>query len=31
MGQNQAKPFWEQTYADKEVSTFSKGPTADVA
>ena len=24
------KPFWEQTYSDKNVSTFSKGPTADV-
>jgi len=24
------KPFWEQTYQDKTVSTFSKGPTADL-
>lgn len=24
------KPFWEQTYGDKSVSTFSKGPTVDV-
>jgi len=24
------KPFWEQTYKNKEVSTFSKGPTKDV-
>ena len=24
------KPFWEQTYRDKNVSTFSKGPTADL-
>lgn len=24
------KPFWETTYRDKEVSTFQKGPTADV-
>ena len=24
------KPFWESTYADKEVSTFSKDPTVDV-
>lgn len=24
------KPFWEQTYKDKSVSTFSKGPTADL-
>lgn len=24
------KPFWEQTYSDKNVSTFSKGPTVDV-
>lgn len=23
-------PFWEQTYQDKNVSTFSKGPTADL-
>lgn len=26
----QEKPFWEQTYADLDVSTFSKGPTVDV-
>lgn len=26
----QEKPFWEQTYADLDVSTFSKGPTLDV-
>ena len=26
----QDKPFWEQSYSDYEVSTFSKGPTADV-
>ena len=25
------KPFWEQTYRDDAVSTFSKGPTVDVA
>lgn len=25
------EPFWEQTYRDKSVSTFHKGPTADVA
>ena len=24
------KPFWEQTYKNKEISTFSKGPTDDV-
>lgn len=24
------KPFWEQTYKDKNVSTFAKGPTGDV-
>ena len=24
------KPFWETTYQDKTVSTFSKGPTVDV-
>lgn len=24
------KPFWEKTYTDDDVSTFSKGPTADV-
>jgi len=24
------KPFWEQTYQDKSVSTFSKGPTDDL-
>ncbi len=26
----QIKPFWERSYADNTVSTFSKGPTADV-
>ena len=26
----QDKPFWEQSYSDYEVSTFSKGPTVDV-
>lgn len=26
----QEKPFWEQTYADLDVSTFSKEPTVDV-
>jgi tellurite methyltransferase len=26
-----SKPFWEKTYQDDAVSTFSKGPTADVA
>lgn len=26
----QERPFWEQTYADMDVSTFSKGPTVDV-
>lgn len=26
----QEKPFWEQFYADMEVSTFSKEPTMDV-
>ena len=26
----QERPFWEQLYADMEVSTFSKGPTVDV-
>lgn len=26
----QAKPFWEETYRDQTVSTFSKGPTVDV-
>ena len=25
------KPFWEQTYQDEKVSTFSKGPTGDVS
>ncbi|MCL2421299.1 MAG: methyltransferase domain-containing protein [Defluviitaleaceae bacterium] len=25
------KPFWEQTYRDDTVVTFTKGPTADVA
>lgn len=24
------KPFWEQTYANDDVSTFSKGPTVDI-
>lgn len=24
------KPFWEQTYANKDISTFQKGPTADI-
>ena len=24
------KPFWEKTYQDKDVSTFSKGPTVDL-
>ncbi len=24
------KPFWEKTYADKDVNTFQKGPTKDV-
>ena len=24
------KPFWEQTYGNADVSTFSKGPTVDV-
>jgi len=24
------KPFWERTYRDRSVSTFSKGPTADL-
>ena len=24
------KPFWEKTYQDKTVSTFSKGPTSDL-
>nr|WP_302594695.1 methyltransferase domain-containing protein [uncultured Acetatifactor sp.] len=23
-------PFWERTYADNDVSTFSKGPTVDI-
>ena len=27
---NNEKPFWEQTYADPNASTFSKGPTADL-
>ena len=26
----QEKPFWEQTYANMNVSTFCKGPTVDV-
>lgn len=26
----QESPFWEQLYADMEVSTFSKGPTMDI-
>jgi|GEM_PF-6595077 len=25
------KPFWEQTYRDGSVSTFTKDPTADIA
>lgn len=25
------KPFWEETYKDEKVSTFSKGPTRDVS
>lgn len=25
------KPFWEQTYRDEDVSTFTKGPTGDVS
>jgi tellurite methyltransferase len=25
------KPFWEKTYSDDDVSTFSKNPTADIA
>lgn len=25
-----AKPFWEETYRNRDVSTFRKGPTADV-
>jgi len=25
------KPFWEQTYRDKSISTFSKAPTVDLA
>lgn len=25
------EPFWERTYSDKNLSTFSKGPTADLA
>ena len=25
------KPFWENTYTDDNVSTFAKGPTADIA
>lgn len=25
------KPFWEQTYTDKDVTTFQKGPTTDIA
>ena len=25
------KPFWEQTYTNKDVSTFQKGPTTDIA
>lgn len=27
----EGKPFWEQTYSDKRVSTFSTKPTADIA
>jgi len=30
MKYNMEKPFWEQTYQDKSVSTFSKGPTVDL-
>lgn len=26
----QEKPFWEKTYSDSGVATFSKGPTVDV-
>lgn len=26
----QTKPFWEQSYADSNISTFSKEPTSDV-
>jgi tellurite methyltransferase len=26
----EAKPFWEQTYTNRDVSTFHKGPTADI-
>lgn len=26
----QERPFWEQLYANMEVSTFSNGPTVDV-
>lgn len=26
----EAKPFWERTYANRDVSTFQKGPTADI-
>lgn len=25
------KPFWESTYANKDVTTFQKGPTTDIA
>jgi tellurite methyltransferase len=28
---DEIKPFWEKTYQDDNVSTFSKGPTADVS
>ncbi|MBN1648230.1 MAG: methyltransferase domain-containing protein [Spirochaetales bacterium] len=27
----EAKPFWQKTYADKEINTFQKGPTKDIA
>lgn len=27
----ESKPFWEETYANKEVSTFQVGPTSDIA
>lgn len=29
--QMESKPFWEQTYSNKNVTTFQKGPTSDVA
>ena len=25
------EPFWEKTYANKDVTTFQKGPTIDIA